>query len=157
MGQDPASSAALRLAESAMEIFCEDLRQAGSSVAAVSRAPGSDDSTGRFGFAILLADGTVHQIQMPGRTLQQVRYLGPPHHAGAYPRLYVNGSSWLWLFAVGICSDPAAAQETGDGPATLTVGDIHATRARNRNLSRLLQARPLPAFPGQEEPPSPLA
>jgi hypothetical protein len=76
-GQLP--GAGLQLAEAAMEVFCQDLRRAGTSVATFSRDPSGDDGVGRFGFSILLADGTVHQIQM----------LAPwpcrPHRAPARP------------------------------------------------------------------------
>ncbi len=132
----------LRAAEAAMEVFCQDLRRAGTLVPGYSRDPGGDDSDGRFGFTILLGGNTIRQIQMPGLTLQQVRYLGPPQHVGDYARLYVNGASWLWLFAVDACADHAIDEPDDGQPFTLTAGEIRASHARTQNLSRLLQHPP---------------
>lgn len=40
-------------------------------------------------------------VQMPGLPLAQVRYLrGAGMDPWQFPRLYVDGSSWLWCFAV---------------------------------------------------------
>lgn len=38
------------------------------------------------------------EVQMPGIALERVRYVAGD--AWGWPRLYVNGSSWLWLLAV---------------------------------------------------------
>jgi hypothetical protein len=40
-------------------------------------------------------------ISMPGLPLDQVRYTDlPTQDIWNYPRLYVDGSSWVWFFAV---------------------------------------------------------
>ena len=41
------------------------------------------------------------EIQMPGLPLKKVRYLGnPDQNIWNYPRLYVDGSSWVWKYAI---------------------------------------------------------
>lgn len=59
-----------------------------------------NDRDGRFGF--LIFKGTrCHEINMPGVPLHQVRYMQQadqnPFH---FPRLYIDGSSWLWCFCL---------------------------------------------------------
>jgi len=39
------------------------------------------------------------EIQMPGWELERVRYMGLDQNPWHFPRLYVDGSSWLWEFA----------------------------------------------------------
>lgn len=58
------------------------------------------DDNGRFGFRVTL-DSRAWDVEMPGLPIEQVRYqkgLDP----WQFPRLYVDGTSWLWEFAVGI-------------------------------------------------------
>ena len=52
-------------------------------------------------------------VEMPGLPLEQVRYMGHEgQNARDYPRLYVDGASWLWEFAVNIVSDFPEEEET---------------------------------------------
>jgi hypothetical protein len=54
----------------------------------------------RFHFALRLGDKNI-EIVMPRLPLEQVRYLGSSHqHGWNFPRLYVNGHSWLWNSAI---------------------------------------------------------
>jgi hypothetical protein len=53
------------------------------------------DSDGRFGFDICIGDRHV-EVDMPGCDPEVVRESRPFFS----PRLYVNGSSWLWGYAV---------------------------------------------------------
>jgi len=64
------------------------------------RTPKADYGDGRFAF--LLWKGTrCHTIQMPGLELSKVRYTDEENqNIWDYPRLYVDGSSWVWKFAV---------------------------------------------------------
>lgn len=65
---------------------------------------------GRFAF-VLTRDGRSAEVQMPGRPLDEVRYLDQKNqNIWDYPRLYVDDSSWVWLFAVRILR-----RELGDG------------------------------------------
>lgn len=62
------------------------------------RAP-ENDGRGRFGFR--LKRGTAeHEVEMPGLTLDRVRYVDDTQKIWLFPRLYVDGSSWVWKFAV---------------------------------------------------------
>lgn len=64
------------------------------------------DEDGRFGFRITYAD-QVWDIEMPGLPLERVRYV-KGLNPWDFPRLYVDGSSWLWEFAVGIIKRESA-------------------------------------------------
>lgn len=58
------------------------------------------DDSGRFGFSVK-CEGCTWDVEMPGLPLGRVRFtkgLDP----WQFPRLYLDGSSWLWEFAVGI-------------------------------------------------------
>jgi hypothetical protein len=70
------------------------------------------DGRGRFGFTLTSQDnGNSVEVQMPGLPLEQVRFIsGDPW---PFPRLYVDGDSWLWRFALNV----VARALTGDvGP-----------------------------------------
>jgi hypothetical protein len=112
-GTGPLPGARPDLAAAAMAIFCEDLRHAGIPVIAFSRCPGDDDGDGRYAFSVLFSDETLRHVQMPGLPVGQARYLGPPHHVRDFPRLYVDGASFLWLFALDVCR-PLTGQEVAD-------------------------------------------
>lgn len=61
------------------------------------------EDNGRFFFSLthLPSESSV-EIEMPGLPLDQVRYLDlPTQDIWDFPRLYVDGSSWVWLYAVG--------------------------------------------------------
>lgn len=58
------------------------------------------DDRGRFGFRVVYADQS-WDIEMPGLPLERVRFQ-PGLDPWQFPRLYVDGSSWLWEFAVSI-------------------------------------------------------
>jgi hypothetical protein len=61
---------------------------------------GKPDETGRYTFTVSYA-GRVAEVDMPGVTLEEVRYMRlPDQNIWHYPRLYVGGSSWVWAFAV---------------------------------------------------------
>lgn len=62
----------------------------------------TEDQRGRYGFDVYLpANQMSALVEMPGIPLEQVRFTGEEgQSAWDYPRLYVNGSSWLWKFAL---------------------------------------------------------
>lgn len=46
-------------------------------------------------------------VEMPGLPLAKVRYLDVnTQNPFDFPRMYVDGSSWLWKFAVNACRPP---------------------------------------------------
>jgi hypothetical protein len=57
---------------------------------------------GRYAF-ILKIRSVEYEIQMPGLPLNKVRYMQEAdQNIWDYPRLYINGSSWVWFFALDI-------------------------------------------------------
>lgn len=66
------------------------------------RAAEKDYGEGRFAF-LVLRDGydQIIEIQMPGIPLEKVRFTGAEdQNIWHYPRLYKDGSSWVWQYAV---------------------------------------------------------
>lgn len=44
-----------------------------------------------------------HEIEMPALPLENVRYLGLENqNIFHFPRLYVDGSSWVWMYALNV-------------------------------------------------------
>jgi hypothetical protein len=60
-----------------------------------------DYGDGRFAFLIWRGN-KCHLIQMPGLSLEKVRYVGEHQNIWDYPRLYVDDGSWVWRFAINI-------------------------------------------------------
>lgn len=79
-----------------METFVRDTGVVG---ATFERAAEQDYGSGRFAFKVWYMD-TASVIQMPGLLLDRVRFTGAPEeNIWHYPRLYVDGSSWVWKYA----------------------------------------------------------
>lgn len=57
---------------------------------------------GRYCF-LLKKGNYCHEIQMPGLPLEKVRWMSREQNIFAFPRLYVDDSSWIWGIALGIC------------------------------------------------------
>jgi len=64
---------------------------------------GAVDEHGRYPYLIVRGRRRV-DVDMPGLKLELVR-LGEHDNAWFFPRLYVDGSSWLWPYAVSIVRD----------------------------------------------------
>lgn len=63
------------------------------------RMPEADDD-GRYGF-LLYKNERCHQIDMPGLPMNKVRFMREPDQdPWQFPRLYVDGASWLWCFGM---------------------------------------------------------
>jgi hypothetical protein len=63
----------------------------------------ADYGDGRYAFVVHCDEFPAKkvEIQMPGWKLERVRFLGTDgQNPFAFPRLYVDGSSWLWKFAI---------------------------------------------------------
>lgn len=59
---------------------------------------------GRYPF-YLTVNGVRHVVEMPG--IREVRYMGEPgQNIFDFPRLFIDGSSWIWSIAIGVLSDP---------------------------------------------------
>lgn len=76
------------------------LRDAGLEDAELSRVADRVDDEGRYRFTVS-KDGIEVPVDMPGIPLEQVRYM---REAGQniwhFPRLYVNDSSYVWVYAI---------------------------------------------------------
>lgn len=60
-----------------------------------------DDNRGRFGFR-LYYNGRRCDIEMPGWSLDRVRWMDHSQDIWQFPRLYVDGSSWIWQIAINV-------------------------------------------------------
>ena len=66
----------------------------------VVRIPERDYGEGRFAF-LLWKGERCHEIQMPGLPLNQVRFMDEEdQNIWDFPRLYLDGSSWVWKFCI---------------------------------------------------------
>lgn len=71
--------------------------------AVVQEGGGKNRGDGRWTFTLQKDAGTA-EVEMPGLPLARVRYIGEPdQNIWDFPRLYVDGSSWVWEFAVRVC------------------------------------------------------
>lgn len=107
-GSGPVGDATEANATAAMERFANDLRALGHQGFVHLRQPGLD-ADGRFGFALqhpALPNGAAVEIEMPGLPVERVRYMGEDgQNIWDFPRLYVDGSSWVWKYALGVVGD----------------------------------------------------
>lgn len=101
-GSGPVDGATLDHAYDNMQRLIEDAGLTGATFARDSEAEEEDD--GRFSFRISVPGGErfgTIAIEMPGIPLAEVRWMKEPgQNIWDFPRLYVNGSSWVWFFAV---------------------------------------------------------
>lgn len=98
-GSGPVQGASCEQAADNMKHFVVDL---GVEDLKVVPVPEKDYGDGRYCFLVYRDGGTrYHEVQMPGLPLQQVRFVSSPEqNIWDYPRLYVDGSSWVWEYAV---------------------------------------------------------
>lgn len=99
-GTGPLENASEAKATENIAQFCYDIMDG----IAYERAP-EEDSEGRFGYRLTL-EGRSCVVEMPGIDTDKVRWLDKPgQNIWDFPRLYVDGSSWVWGFAVGMAGD----------------------------------------------------
>lgn len=94
-GAGPVQNATVENAETNICHFITDCKIEDLQYARVPQA----DADGRFGFLIFRAN-RCYLIQMPGLPLKNVRYISEKQDPFEFPRLYVDGNSWLWKFAI---------------------------------------------------------
>lgn len=59
------------------------------------------EEDGRWYFELRNERGVKVEVEMPGLPLDQVRYMKEEgQDIWDFPRLYVGGSSWVWLYAI---------------------------------------------------------
>lgn len=103
-GSGPVPAATVENASANAEAFAVDLRSAGIDVTDVTRAEAEDYGDGRFAYRLTTGDERTIEVQMPGLPLEQVRYVNAPDQdIWDFPRLYVDDSSWVWMFALRAC------------------------------------------------------
>jgi hypothetical protein len=103
-GSGPVDKATEEHAAINITVFADDLRRAGLGVDGCNRIPGADYGEGRYAFALAMADGRTIEVQMPGLPIDRVRYLDVGgQNIWDFPRLYVDGSSWVWQYALSVC------------------------------------------------------
>lgn len=68
-------------------------------------------NNGRLAYELRLGQRTV-EVQMPGVPIDKVRYDKDKQDAVDFPRLYVDGSSGWWEFAVSSVKDRLARKDT---------------------------------------------
>lgn len=95
-GAGPVDGTSAREARRNIGALCRDLALPLPRVR-VERRPGADHD-GRYGY-VLRRGIRETEVTMPGLSLDRVR-LGPGDNPWHFPRLYVDGSSWLWPYAV---------------------------------------------------------
>lgn len=73
-----------------------------------------NEDEGRFEFE-LAKDAYTVLIEMPGLPLDEVRYTGEDdQNIWDFPRLYVDGGSWIWYIGVDIAKRILNGQEDDD-------------------------------------------
>lgn len=96
-GSGPVPNATEDNAVDNMRHFVTDCKQDGLQFV---RIPNADYGEGRFAF-LIWRNTRCHEIQMPGLGLDRVRYTGSEEqNIWHFPRLYVNGSSYVWKWAL---------------------------------------------------------
>lgn len=99
-----------RFADVSIRQFVQDLRdgvhfRAGDDGAAIVNdeifiSHGTPKEDGRIVYMLRVGENEC-SVEMPALALESVRYLRRPEQSiWHYPRLYVNGSSWVWWYAL---------------------------------------------------------
>lgn len=105
-GSGPVEGATLEQAKANMDAFCADLKKAGLHPTGLTRNEAADGQ-GRYGYVVAMGDARKVEVEMPGTPLDQVRYVDAPgQDIWDFPRLYIDGGSWIWMFAVHACRPP---------------------------------------------------
>lgn len=118
-GTGPVPEATLADAEANMRALVADV---GAPDAAVEHRP-DGDYQGRFAFALRYP--TIEfEVDMPGLPLERVRFVGgADQNIWDFPRLYVDGSSWVWRYGLGIIADGVAESATSPRFRATNEGD----------------------------------
>lgn len=94
-GSGPVSGSTRENADKNLQKFLED---SGADSFQFNR----EEDGGRFTYTLVKGDQSC-EIEMPGLPLDKVRYMREPgQNIWDFPRLCVDGSSWVWLYALNI-------------------------------------------------------
>lgn len=106
-GSGPVRAATEEQATENIAVFAED-------VAGEWRGPTGPEDEGRWPY-VIFRDGREIDVEMPGIGLQQVRYLGrDDQNIWDFPRLYVDGGSWVWEFGVRVATRTLNGEDDDD-------------------------------------------
>lgn len=95
-GSGPVDGGKVRASARAIAKFVADLKLDGVCV----ERDATLDEGGRFGWCLTL-DGRAVVVEMPGLPLRRVRWMRrKDQNIWDFPRLYVDGSSWVWFYAL---------------------------------------------------------
>lgn len=113
-GTEPIADAQLMDAVANMDAFLADVNLDG---ATFERLSTRDYGDGRYCFVVRYGDAKV-EIQMPGMPLARVRYMRDEgQNIWHFPRLYVDGDSWVWFYAYDIARHNLIVDEMSTGEA----------------------------------------
>lgn len=102
-GSGPVAGAIEAEARKNVDALCADLRERGHAAEVSENTTWRDDGEGRWE-TMIVVDGIGVDVDMPGLPLAQVRWMNEPEqNIWDFPRLYVDGSSWVWLYALDAC------------------------------------------------------
>lgn len=104
-GSGPVEGATEENATLNIEQFVADLKGGGiRTIVTWTREPRDDDGDGRYNFNLIADNRDVIEIEMPGLPIERVRWVDPEtQDIWDFPRLYVDGSSWVWKYALVAC------------------------------------------------------
>lgn len=64
-----------------------------------------DHHDGRYPFRVSV-NGVSHLVEMPGLPIEEVRWIdGDDQNLLDFPRIFIDGSSWIWLIGVSVLVD----------------------------------------------------
>jgi hypothetical protein len=103
-GSGPVEEASLDCAAENIKVYAEDIAKHHDLVVKDIFRQEEEDDRGRFAFAIDVEKGALKRrllVDMPGLPVEKVRYVGRPEQdIWEFPRLVIDGSTWVWEFAV---------------------------------------------------------
>lgn len=106
MGTGPVEDATERNALNNIVAFVEDLSLTYKLPVTFEPSSPMEERDGRFLYFVTIIDGDISytwDVEMPGLPLGKVRWLGKESgHISEFPRLYIDGSNWIWHFALGV-------------------------------------------------------
>ena len=104
-GSGPVRGATIENARANMRTLLDDVRERFNCGAEMVFGL-ADEGDGRWSCTIRVDGRTKHEVEMPGLPLEQVRWVDDPdQNIWDFPRLYIDGSSWVWKYAIEAC-DP---------------------------------------------------
>ncbi len=103
-GTEPIDGANEQNAADNMKHFIVDCSVKGLKYVRVPEEDGGYAKEGRFAFLVYVVGRNINRcylVHMPGLPLEKVRYMGEgEQNIFNFPRLYVDKSSWVWMYAL---------------------------------------------------------